>query len=60
VPSRELVAANGLAHSLAALWPSYLAFVTSFVTILVSVALCLMALFLAIRRLANHTVAGNN
>jgi len=35
VPSHELVAANGLAHSLAALWPSYLAFVTSFVTILV-------------------------
>ena len=35
VPSHELVAANGLARSLAALWPSYLAFVTSFVTILV-------------------------
>ena len=35
VPSHELVAANGLAHSLAALWPSYLAFVTSFVTVLV-------------------------
>ena len=25
VPSHELVAANGLAQSLAALWPSYLA-----------------------------------
>jgi uncharacterized membrane protein len=35
VPSHELVATNGLAPSLAALWPSYLAFVTSFVTILV-------------------------
>ena len=35
VPSHELVAANGLAQSLAALWPSYLAFVTSFVTVLV-------------------------
>jgi uncharacterized membrane protein len=35
VPSHELVAANGLARSLAALWPSYLAFLTSFVTILV-------------------------
>jgi TMEM175 potassium channel family protein len=35
VPSHELVAANGLAPSLAALWPSYLAFLTSFVTILV-------------------------
>jgi uncharacterized membrane protein len=35
VPSHELVAANGLAHSLAALWPSYLAYITSFVTVLV-------------------------
>jgi uncharacterized membrane protein len=35
VPGHELVAAHGLARSLAALWPSYLAFVTSFVTILV-------------------------
>jgi TMEM175 potassium channel family protein len=35
VPSHELVAANGLAQSLAALWPSYLAFLTSFVTVLV-------------------------
>jgi uncharacterized membrane protein len=35
VPSHELVASHGLASSLAALWPSYLAFVTSFVTILV-------------------------
>ena len=35
VPSHELVAAQGLAHSLLALWPSYLAFLTSFATILV-------------------------
>ncbi len=35
VPSHELVAAHGLAQSLAALWPSYLAFLTSFTTILV-------------------------
>jgi len=35
VPSHELVAAQGLAQSLVALWPSYLAFLTSFVTILV-------------------------
>lgn len=35
VPSQELVAANGLGRSLVALWPSYLAFLTSFVTILV-------------------------
>ena len=35
VPSHELVAAHGLAPSLAALWPSYLAFVTSFLTVLV-------------------------
>ena len=34
VPSHERVAANGLARSLAALWPSYLAFLTSFLTIL--------------------------
>lgn len=35
VPGHDTVAAHGLAPSLAALWPSYLAFVTSFVTILV-------------------------
>jgi len=35
IPSHEQVAVNGLAQSLAALWPSYLAFLTSFVTILV-------------------------
>ncbi len=35
VPGHELVAANGLARSLVALWPSYLAYLTSFVTILV-------------------------
>lgn len=35
VPSHELVAANGLARSLVALWPSYLAYLTSFVTVLV-------------------------
>jgi uncharacterized membrane protein len=35
VPSHELVAENGLTKSLVALWPSYLAFFTSFVTILV-------------------------
>ncbi|WP_024297610.1 TMEM175 family protein [Methylomicrobium lacus] len=35
IPSHELVAAKGLAQSLAALWPSYLAFLTSFFTILV-------------------------
>lgn len=35
VPSHELVAQSGLANSLIALWPSYLAFLTSFVTILV-------------------------
>lgn len=34
IPSYEQVAVEGLAHSLAALWPSYLAFLTSFVTIL--------------------------
>ncbi|NTV47004.1 MAG: DUF1211 domain-containing protein [Chlorobiales bacterium] len=35
VPSHEQVAGNGLARSLVALWPSYLAFLTSFMTILV-------------------------
>jgi uncharacterized membrane protein len=35
IPSHELVAAKGLAHALAVLWPSYLAFLTSFFTILV-------------------------
>ena len=35
VPGHELVASHGLAAALAALWPSYLAFVTSFLTILV-------------------------
>src|SRR5512135_586712 len=35
VPGPELVAAHGLAHALVALWPSYLAFLTSFATILV-------------------------
>lgn len=35
VPSHEMVAVQGLAHSLAAMWPSYLAFLTSFVSILV-------------------------
>jgi uncharacterized membrane protein len=35
IPGHEQVAAHGLAASLAALWPSYLAFVTSFLTILV-------------------------
>lgn len=35
IPSHELVAAKGLAQALAALWPSYLAFLTSFFTILV-------------------------
>ena len=35
VPSHEAVAAKGLVYSLAALWPSYLAFGTSFATILV-------------------------
>lgn len=34
VPGPELVAAHGLAHALVALWPSYLAFMTSFATIL--------------------------
>lgn len=34
VPGPELVAQHGLAHALVALWPSYLAFVTSFATIL--------------------------
>ncbi len=35
VPDHASVAATGLARSLMALWPAYLAFVTSFVTILV-------------------------
>jgi len=35
VPSHESVAASGLARTLVALWPSYLAFFTSFVMILV-------------------------
>jgi uncharacterized membrane protein len=35
VPKHEVVALKGLAQSLAALWPSYLAFSTSFITILV-------------------------
>jgi uncharacterized membrane protein len=35
VPSHEAVARNGLVHSLVALWPAYLAFITSFVTVLV-------------------------
>ena len=35
VPSHEVVAAKGLAQSLVALWPSYLAFLTSFATVLV-------------------------
>jgi len=35
VPSHAAVAKYGLAHLLAALWPSYLAFITSFITILV-------------------------
>ncbi|MGJ0483747.1 MAG: TMEM175 family protein [Methylomicrobium sp.] len=35
IPSHEQVAAGGLAQALAALWPSYLAFLTSFFTILV-------------------------
>lgn len=30
IPSQEQVAAEGLAQALAALWPSYLAFLTSF------------------------------
>src|SRR5512135_2113335 len=35
VPGHEAVAARGLAYALGALWPSYLAFFISFVTILV-------------------------
>src|SRR6185312_7798285 len=35
VPGHEQVAAHGLANALIELWPSYLAFLTSFVTILV-------------------------
>lgn len=34
VPGPELVAEHGRAHALIALWPSYLAFMTSFATIL--------------------------
>lgn len=34
VPGRELVATQGLTHALIALWPSYLAFATSFAIIL--------------------------
>src|SRR5581483_4566500 len=36
VPGHDVVAANGLARSLTALWPSYLAFVISFLTVLVT------------------------
>ena len=35
VPGHAAVEQQGLAHALAALWPSYLAFITSFITILV-------------------------
>lgn len=35
IPAHESVAVRGLTQSLVALWPSYLAFLTSFVTILV-------------------------
>lgn len=35
VPGHDVVADRGLAHSLAALWPSYLAFFISFITVLV-------------------------
>jgi uncharacterized membrane protein len=35
VPSHESVVAKGLAHALIILWPSYLAFFVSFITILV-------------------------
>ena len=35
VPSHEAVAVHGLVYSLALLWPAYLAFFTSFVTVLV-------------------------
>ena len=35
VPSHALVAEKGLVHSIAAIWPSYLGFTTSFITILV-------------------------
>jgi uncharacterized membrane protein len=35
VPSHALVSEKGLAHSIAAIWPSYLGFTTSFITILV-------------------------
>jgi uncharacterized membrane protein len=35
LPAHELVESHGLLHALIALWPSYLAFLTSFATILV-------------------------
>jgi uncharacterized membrane protein len=35
VPGHDMVAAHGLAYALLAQWPSYLAYITSFVTILV-------------------------
>lgn len=35
IPDLDTTAKHGLAHSLAALWPAYLAFFTSFITILV-------------------------
>jgi TMEM175 potassium channel family protein len=35
VPGHDVVAARGVGHSLLAQWPSYLAYITSFVTILV-------------------------
>lgn len=35
VPGHQVVAAQGLAHALIMMWPSYVAFLTSFVTILV-------------------------
>ncbi|MBY0577876.1 MAG: DUF1211 domain-containing protein [Burkholderiales bacterium] len=35
VPSREMVLGHGLTYSLFALWPAFLAFFTSFSTILV-------------------------
>ncbi|MGR9087893.1 MAG: TMEM175 family protein [Gammaproteobacteria bacterium] len=35
IPNPDLVAATGLAQSLVELWPSYLAFLTSFATVLV-------------------------
>lgn len=35
VPAHDVVAAHGLAYALLTLWPSYLAYITSFATILV-------------------------